>query len=162
VNALHDAGWDTALSGSYTLSPGLLYLMRLPQLAHDATLLKFGAYGNNSNAVNVELAVYADNGSGTAPSGSTALATISSAIDLSNATGGYLVQDAFQTVTLNASTWYWLGIIAYSSTTIYSQTDNNEVGTAISATYGMWPAGSSGLNKSNVDLAIFINVQDLN
>jgi hypothetical protein len=65
-------------------------------------------------------------------------------------------------ITLSASSRYWLGINVFSNTTIYSSPDTNGVGTAISASYGSWPAGTTGINKSGVDLAIYINVQDLN
>jgi hypothetical protein len=164
VNAVHDVGWDTALSGSYPLSTGILYLLRLPELSHDANILAFGAYGNSASAANVELAVYSDNGSGSAPSGASPIATISGPIGLSNSLGAPMTLPPFNSnVTMNASTWYWLGIIVQSSTTIYSQPDSNEVGVGITpASYGTWPAGSGGLNKSGVDLAIFVQVQDLN
>jgi hypothetical protein len=161
VNAVHDVGWGSATQSSYPLSSGLLYLFLLPQLSHDATLMAFGAYGNNATPVNAQLAVYS--GTATSPSGSTAIAAVSSAILLSNATGQPMEETPIPSgVTLSASSRYWLGIIVQNSTTIYSSSDANGVGTAISASYGSWPAGSTGINKSGVDLGIYVNVQDLN
>jgi hypothetical protein len=162
VNAVHDVGWDTALGGSYNLSSNFLYLFRLPQLAHSAKLLAFGAYGNSATGVNAELALYADNGSGTAPGGSTALAATSSPLLLANANAEQGASPA--NYALSANTTYWLGIVVQTPTTIYTQTDPTEVGTAFANPYGTipWPAGTSGLGKSGFDLAIYINVQDTN
>jgi hypothetical protein len=161
VNAVHDVGWDTALSGSYSLSANFLYLFRLPALAHNGNLVAFGAVGNSATGVNAQMVLYADNGSGTAPAGA-ALAATSASLILSNMN---VQQNASPSgYALSAGTVYWLGIVVQSSTTISEQADSAEVGTGFGDTFGTvpWPTGTSGLSKSGVDLAIYISVQDTN
>ena len=157
VNALHDVGWDTALSGSTSLSPNFLYLFRLPPLTHDATLLTFGAYGNGPGA-NAKLVLYGDNGAGTAPAGAP-LAAVASPIVLYD---GQREQDSDSfNVAMNAATTYWLGIVVDVATTIRSTPDAAAVGIGFSDSYNAaWPNGSAAPDYSGVDLAIYVHVQD--
>ena len=168
VSAVHDVGWDTALSGSFPLSANALYTFKLPPLAHDAKLLAFGAYGNaaaDAGVTAARMAVYPDNGSGTAPSGMPIGYIASPAfLGLSN---GPVEQTASLngTGTLSANTVYWIGIIVSASTTIYSTSDTAGLGNGYPVSYPSFPttlSGNAGSAFNGIDVAIYINVQDLN
>ncbi len=157
VNAVHDVGQDTALSSTFTLSADYMYLFRLPQLAHSAKVLGFGAYGTPTTSANAKMALYADDGTGTAPTGAP-LDWIGTFLALSS---GQVQQAANTTGTLAPSTYYWLGINVSTSTSIYSQSSSG-VGTGFSQPYATYPSGMAGSSYSGIDLAIYVNVQDLN
>ena len=168
VNAVHDAGWDTPLASSFGLSANVLYTFKLPTLAHDAKLLAFGAYGDSAPDAAVtaaRMAIYPDNGSGTAPSGMP-IGYVASPNYL-GLTNGAVEQTASLngTGTLSANTVYWIGIIVSAATTIYSGTDSAGLGNGYPLSYPSFPttlSGSTGTMLNGIDLAIYINVQDLN
>jgi hypothetical protein len=157
VNAVHDVGQDTALGSTFTLSANYTYLFRLPQLSHSATVIGFGAYGTPTTSAHAEMAIYADDGTGTAPTGQP-LDWIGTFLALS---GGQVQQAANTTGPLSPSTYYWLSIDVDTATSIYSQSSSG-VGTGFPQSYGTYPAAMSGGSFSGIDLAIYVNVQDLN
>jgi hypothetical protein len=159
VNAVHDVGWDS-VTGSFSLSANILYLIRLPALAHDAALGTFGVVANASGA-SAKLALYADNGAGTAPSGAK-LAATSSPVTLTS--GAEQQSSDTAGVTLTAGATYWLGIVVNSATTIAAQSDSLAVGMKLSQNFtAAWPTSPAGSAIAPAtDLGIFINVQDLN
>ena len=103
------------------------------------------------------MAIYADDGTGTAPTGEP-LAWIGTFLALSS---GQVQQTANTTGPLSASTYYWLAIDVDAMTPIYSQASSG-VGTGFPQTYGTYPSGMGGSSYSGMDLAIYISVQDLN
>lgn len=105
INAYHTIGWQDT-SGSASLAVGVMYLKRLPVIEYDAQLLAFDVVGTASGA-SAKLALYLDNGSGTAPTGSpvaatqTPIALIDGARSVSALPGNYVLQ---------SGTTYWLAI----------------------------------------------------
>jgi hypothetical protein len=159
VNAVEDIGFDTALSGSFTVFANTLYSIRLPPLAHDATLQTFGVVGNATGS-SAELVLYADNGSGMVPSAYVASTSASFPLVV-----GAKEQYPDSMAPLSAGTTYWLGIVVNADTTITARPDSAQVGQKHSQNFTAgWPAtGSAGAAiVPAYDLAIYIKVVDLN
>jgi hypothetical protein len=135
-------------------------LLRLPALAHNATLNTFGVVGNATGA-SAKLVLYADNGSGAAPSGAKLAATSG---PFAIVVGAKEQTSDTANVMLSTGATYWLGVVVDTSTTITAQADSGAVGTKFSEPFtGAWPSGMAGSNIVPAsDLGIYINVQDLN
>ncbi|HLK37603.1 MAG TPA: hypothetical protein VKU41_12675 [Polyangiaceae bacterium] len=161
VNAVHDVGWPNATSSTLTLSGNILYLFRLPALANSAILNTFGVVGTAAGTA-AKLVLYADNGSGTAPSGA-AVAATSNPLNLVSGAGEQTASPG--NVMLSAGTVYWLGIVVNATTTISATADSSIVALKLSESFTAvppWPSGSGGSTGPADDPAIYINVQDTN
>jgi hypothetical protein len=159
VNSLEYVGYSSTLSGTFTAFTNYLYLLRLPPLAHDATLEGFGVIGAASGA-NAKLVLYADNGSGTAPSGAYLGGTGNQVVLIA----GTKEQGSDMTPMLSAGATYWLGITVSADIALSAQADSNQVGQRVSFGYSAaWPTGPTGPAIAPAsDLAIYIKVIDLN
>jgi hypothetical protein len=163
VDAVHDVGWDTALMGTFTPSVETLYVLRLPALSHSAVVNMFGVYGTMSGT-NARLALYKDNGSGTAPTG-LPIDTVSTPLALGM--GQAEQYPAVANVALDQGATYWLGIVFDSSTSIAWAADPNTKGLKYTMKYldpypDLGAPTEIGYPLSGIDLGIYINVQDTN
>ncbi len=161
VNAIEDIGLDTVPTGSDTPILGnWLYMFRLPALKHDATLHSFGVVGDSSSTnATVALVLYADDGTGNAPTGAGIAATQS---PIPIATVAKEVNAAPGNQPLTAGATYWLGVVANMGTTLPSQADaTNALSWRIPLAFGStFPNGQTGTQGPFVDLPIYIKVVD--
>jgi hypothetical protein len=144
---------------------GILYLIRLPPLSHDANLRVFGVYGMATGMPpTAKMALYADDGSGNAPTGK-ALATVLDHLGLPASEGRAEQTTSSVPPMLTSGTRYWLGIVVASSASIAGASDQSGVGKTYPQPYDSdFPAFSheSFADNSMIDLGLYINVQDIN
>jgi hypothetical protein len=162
VDAVHDVGWDTALMGTFPLSIQTLYVLRLPVLDHSAVVNMFGVYGTETGA-NARLALYKDDGSGTAPTG---LPIDYVSTQLALGIGQAEQYPTAPNVALDQGAMYWLGIVVDQSTPISWGADAPAVGIKYDMKNYLDPYPDlgtvTGHPASGIDLGIYINVQDTN
>jgi hypothetical protein len=100
----------------------------------------------------IQLFIYSDNGSGTAPDtlvGSTQSVVPTTGWNTLPITG----------VTLSASTYYWIGFVADGSTLVYDQTGGGTNVYSQLITYGTLDNTWSPMGGSNGEYAVYMNVQ---
>ena len=166
VNAIETVGWQTATSGSTSPPADWLYMMKLPAIVHDATVLRFGVVGTITGAI-YKLAIYADDGSGTQPGTGAPLVVTPSGIAVGN--GALETASITPTgVTLAKGTTYWLAFKANAQVAIHAAANASQVGWRGSNAFNdAFPSDPMStvtnlLSQNGTSYAVYVVVQDLN
>jgi hypothetical protein len=158
VGAVYDVGWDSMPTGAFELTPGNLYMLRLPTLTYSAQVTLFGAVATESGAL-ADLLLYADDGSGSAPTGVPVASMVNNVGLVANQPRTQYVMGS--SVDLAAGT-YWLGIVVDSLTHLSWAPDMYGVGKTYQYKINDSPypdlTNKMGTDLSMLDLGIFINV----
>ena len=121
----HTVGWEAATSSQTAVTANWIYWQKLPQLSYDAELLAFGVNGTSAG-VNFKLALYPDNGTGTAAGPNFLVRTFQ---DIAGANGARETQSLTPTtVTLQKNTTYWLAVRADAGTNVKSAAETGLLG----------------------------------
>lgn len=163
VAAIHTAGWDGSTSSSSGLVGNVLYLKRLPALAHPATLTAFGIVAPGPGAT-AKLALYADDATNGVPTGPSL--SESGSLTFPGAPGGAKEQVASPSVSLSAGSAYWIAIILNTTGTLDagsgSPTGKAVSGSSVSFTNGFPTLPASGASTGNyaTEIAVYVRMED--
>jgi hypothetical protein len=155
-NAVHNVGFDTSTSSTVLLTGGTLYLFRLPQVTHNATVTSFGVIGT-ANTGQADMVLY--KGDINVPTNVLTRAdTVIGLNTLARETGTNPTG-----VAIAPGQYYWIGIVLSTSTSLKSLSNSGGTGIKV-AGFGFgnnFPASPAGTGNNNVDYAIYLVVQDL-
>ncbi len=158
VTAIHDVGWPSPFATGASALGNWMYMFRLPALGYDATLQSFGVISNQAGAT-ARMALYADDGGGTQPSGAPLAETVNP-IGLADGVRQQTATPA--NVPLSGGSVYWIVIVTNTNTQIRYQSGSG-VGWRAAQPYGdPFPsiAGTPGLAHNNQQWNVYIVVQD--
>jgi hypothetical protein len=161
TNAVETHGWEDSLASTSNPAAGVLYWLKLPPLPYDATLVSFGVVGTETDS-NYKLALYNDNGSGTATAAEPPIAATVTEIALANDT----VETTSITpanVSLVGGATYWLAFKASTQKYIRAAGNAQQLGFRAATTYGAaFPNNPHSLaplfTQNGTEYAVFIRV----